>query len=410
MTESVRIEENLYSLSDYSLQLNRWFLKPIGVWPLSASTSRLERTICFVLIFLCYFFVLFTIIPCLLHLILEDENIRMKLKILGPFSHWLIGGINYSTLLLRSREMRVCIEHIQNDWKIVTRQKDQQVMMRYARIGRYTTVFCTAFMQVGVLSHCTMAAFATKIIEIGNETRIIRLLPCGFYKSLISIDVSPTYEIILASQFVSGFIANSSAVGAVGMAAVFAAHAYGQLTVLMIWIKEYVNRSKDHSRNVGLNEIGEIVEHHLRVLSFIAGIEDVMNEICFMELFKCTMNMCMIGYYILTEWKEHDIQYMPAYLIILFSMTFNIFVVCYIGETLKEQCEKVGEVVYMTNWYYLPYKDILNLIQIILRSSMMIKITAGNKNCLRIFQPVAPSHIIQYIFDLLMRKLVKFKI
>lgn len=99
----------------------------------------------------------------------------------------------------------------------------------------------------------------------------------------------------------------------------------------------------------------------------------------------------------------------------------------------------------MTNWYYLPYKDILNLIQIILRSSMMIKITAGklvhmsiftfgnvsyqfiyiylyspiveksgtisgNKNCLRIFQPVAPSHITQYIFDLLMRKLVRFKI
>lgn len=99
----------------------------------------------------------------------------------------------------------------------------------------------------------------------------------------------------------------------------------------------------------------------------------------------------------------------------------------------------------MTNWYYLPYKDILNLIQIILRSSMMIKITAGklvhmsiftfgnvsyqfiyiylyspiveksatipgNKNCLRIFQPVAPSHITQCIFDLLMRKLVKFKI
>lgn len=33
--------------------------------------------------------------------------------------------------------------------------------------------------------------------------------------------------------------------------------------------------------------------------------------------------------------------------------------------------------VYMTNWYQLPGKDILNLIMIISRSSMEVKITAG---------------------------------
>lgn len=33
--------------------------------------------------------------------------------------------------------------------------------------------------------------------------------------------------------------------------------------------------------------------------------------------------------------------------------------------------------VYMTNWYQLPDKDILNLIMIISRSSVEVKITAG---------------------------------
>ena len=38
---------------------------------------------------------------------------------------------------------------------------------------------------------------------------------------------------------------------------------------------------------------------------------------------------------------------------------------------------KVGEIVYMTNWYYLPVKKILDLILIIARSSMVIEMTAG---------------------------------
>lgn len=38
---------------------------------------------------------------------------------------------------------------------------------------------------------------------------------------------------------------------------------------------------------------------------------------------------------------------------------------------------KIGEVVYMTDWYYLPDKTILNLILIILRSTVVVQITAG---------------------------------
>ena len=38
---------------------------------------------------------------------------------------------------------------------------------------------------------------------------------------------------------------------------------------------------------------------------------------------------------------------------------------------------KIGEVVYMTDWYYLPDKTILNLILIILRSTVIVQITAG---------------------------------
>ncbi|XP_017795938.1 PREDICTED: uncharacterized protein LOC108577310 [Habropoda laboriosa] len=375
--ESLVIEANLNSLSDYSLQLNRWFLKPIGAWPPLSLTSKLERIVSYALIVICYCSILFTVIPCLFHLVLEDESIRTKVKVFGPLSHWFVGGINYTTLLLRSKEIRGCVEHMQTDWRIVTRPEDKQVMLKNARIGRYIAIFCAAFMQCGVLGYCVITAFTMQTVEVGNETRIVHLLPCAVYKKMIAVDTSPTNEIVLVSQFVSGFIVNSSVVGAFSLAAVFAAHACGQLSVLMMWIKEFVNRSRDSNKNVCFDKIGVVVEHHLRVLSFIARIESVMSEICFMELFKCTMDICVLSYYILTEWTDHDFQSLTTYFMILISMTFNIFIVCYIGEILTERCKKIGEVVYMTNWYYLPGKDILDLILIISRCSVVIKITAG---------------------------------
>ncbi|XP_067214303.1 odorant receptor 82a-like [Linepithema humile] len=66
-----------------------------------------------------------------------------------------------------------------------------------------------------------------------------------------------------------------------------------------------------------------------------------------------------------------------AYMIIYISMTFNIFIFCYIGEVLTEQCKQVGETAYMTDWYCLPHKTALSFILIIIRSSMVIKLTAG---------------------------------
>lgn len=59
----------------------------------------------------------------------------------------------------------------------------------------------------------------------------------------------------------------------------------------------------------------------------------------------------------------------------------------------------IGEAVYMTNWYYLPGKDILNLVQIILRSSMVIKITAGKLVHMSIYTFGNVSHmLIHYLY------------
>ncbi|XP_017759709.1 PREDICTED: odorant receptor 4-like [Eufriesea mexicana] len=372
--ELAEVTKKFGSLSEYSIQLNRWFLKPIGAWPESSSTTRHEKILSQISIIICWCISLFTIIPALLRLILEKEDLYLKLKAFGPLSHWIVGVFNYAALLLRKDEIRRCIEHIQADWEIITRITDQRIMLKNAKIGRSIAAFTAAFVHSGIVSTCIVLGALKHTTKVGNETISIYRLPCPPYK--IQTDTNPTYGIILGSQFLSGFIVTSSALGAFSVATVVTSHALGQLNVVTNWINEFVNQS-DKERDSHTHKISVIVDHHLRILNLVEHIEHMMSGICFMETFKCMLGMCMPSYYMLAEWSEHNIQNLVTYALVAVSMTFNIFLVCYIGELLSEQCKKVGDIVYMTNWYQLPDKEILNLVMIISRSSMEIKITAG---------------------------------
>ncbi|XP_033302047.1 uncharacterized protein LOC117234754 [Bombus vosnesenskii] len=266
MNESTIIKTDAKSHSDYSLQLNRWFLKPIGAWPYFSTTSTLEKVISVSLIILCYVVILFSIIPCVAHLIFEDDSFYRKVKVFGPLGHWFIGGINYTNLLFRSKNISDCVEHIETDWQIVTKEKQQQVMLKHAKFGRYVSAICAIFVHSGIMSYCIVSASSTQIIKVGNETRMMRSLPLGVYNRMIPVDTSPANEIVLVMQFLSAFITDSSGIGFYTLASVLAAHACGQLSVLTIWISDYVNEAGNRKEDASFRKIGTIVEHHLRTL------------------------------------------------------------------------------------------------------------------------------------------------
>ncbi|XP_076760937.1 uncharacterized protein LOC143429290 [Xylocopa sonorina] len=370
-------ETDLNSYTDYSLQLNRWILKPIGVWPAFSTTTKLERIVSVVLNVICYGCMVSVSFVSLLQLLLEEEASYTKLKIAAALTHWFTSSFTYTTLLLRSKDIQFCVRHMDSDWRTVRRKRDQEVMLENAKFGRYVATFCAAIMQGGILSAVFVIVQTMEEIQVGNETRIVHVLITPVYKKLVNVDESPMNEIVLAVQILSVFVANSSTVGTFSLAAVLAAHACGQLGVLMLRINESMNASRNQKEAVKSKELRLIVEHHLRTLNFVLYTEEVMNQMYFLELFRCVLDICLIGYLSLADLAENNIESAVTLFTCVLAICFNVFIMCYIGETLTEQCKKVGEVVYMTNWYYLPDKVILDLILIIVRSNVVIDITAG---------------------------------
>ncbi|KAG5318442.1 OR4 protein, partial [Acromyrmex heyeri] len=434
-------------LHDHSVQLNRWFLKPIGAWPQEPTTSNSEKAVSRILIFICYFLIAFTVIPCALNVFFEEKDVELKLRAAGPLSHWFMGGLNYCSLLLRSADIRKCMQHMEMDWRIMKQSRDREIMTRNAKLGRFVAGFCAICMHGGVFSYNIVSGMTTVMVSIGDNQSVSMLqLPCAFYNKLIDTRYSPANEIVLMTQMLSGFIVNSTTVSACSLAAVFAIHACGQLDILILRLGKLVE-GEDAEKNESVhrrltnivnhhlrvlrfigciedvmhqiclvellgctfnlcmlgyysitldmlfswlndlvdeegNESAEqrlaiIVEHHLRVLSFISRMETIMQQICLVELLGCTLNMCLLAYYFITNMDSFDMAKTISYVIIYLSVAFNIFIFCYIGEILTEQCKNVGERVYMINWYELPHKTALGLILVITRSSNVIKITAG---------------------------------
>ncbi|XP_025265284.1 uncharacterized protein LOC105252252 isoform X2 [Camponotus floridanus] len=359
--------------NDYSLQLTRWFLTPIAAWP-RICTSTIDRVSLQAHILSCLSLITIIMVPCLLYVSLEEKDIQIKLSVMGPLSHWIMGTINYWLLLMRSEDIRECVRHMETDWKLVRRIDDQEVMLRYAKIGRFIAGFCAVFMQSGTLLFVVAKAMTSITILVGNVTTSMHPMTCPIYTKFIDTRFSPANEIMLAVELLSCFIVNSITVGACSLAAVFAMHAYGQLNMLFSWLNKLV---ADEENEYADQKLAAIVEHHLRVLSFISRMENIMQNICLVELVGCTINMCLLAYYFITNWNIFDAGKLISLVIIYLSMAFNIFVFCYIGETLTEQCKNVGEKAYMINWYELPHETALDLVLIIARSNNVIRLTAG---------------------------------
>ncbi|XP_018406395.1 PREDICTED: odorant receptor 82a-like [Cyphomyrmex costatus] len=361
---------------DYSLQINRWFLKPIGAWPEINAPSSMCKIIISLQISICLSIIAVPTIPCILYVLFEAKNIQQKLNTMGPLLNRFMSSMNYWVLLKRRDDIKKLILHMETDWNLMQRIDEREVMLQHAKFGRFVTIICGLMMQGGSLLFGLGLSMKTATITIGNETFTTHLTTCPIYSKIIDMRFTPLNEIALVLQNVIILIISFCTAGNCSLAAVFAIHACGQLNVLYAWLHELVKNQTEENDNAQ-QKLAAIVEHHLRILSFISQLESIMNKAAFVELTGCTMALCMLGYYTVTGWEILDMTKITSYLFSYLSMSFNIFIFCYIGGIVTEQCKLVGDMAYMTNWYNLHHTTARGLILIIARSNNVVKITAG---------------------------------
>ncbi|XP_024876729.1 uncharacterized protein LOC112457746 [Temnothorax curvispinosus] len=395
----------------YAVQLCRWILNPIGIWHLIyGRSSQSEKLLSLMLILACFFSLCFVLVPAIPYILLREKDIDIKVKLFGPVGFCLTSAIKYCFLRARVLAIGRCVEHVESDWQVVRHQDHRKMMLRNALIGRRLTTLCVIFLYTGGMSYHTIMPLSSAIANTKtNGSFTSRPLVYPGYDIYFDPQASPAYEIVFFMHCLSAMIQYSATTAACSLAATFATHACGQVQILMTLLDDLV----DGKRIKGTVEkrLSLIAKHHVRVLRFTADVEEILREICLLELVAATLIICLLEYYCLMvrrlryiadkdrmtlsvrklpkgnavlvirlssqEWENSDAVAIFTYFILLISLTFNILIFCYIGQLLVEEFSKIGSAAYEVNWYNLSGHQAVDLVMIITMSHYPPKLTAG---------------------------------
>ncbi|XP_003700846.2 odorant receptor 4-like [Megachile rotundata] len=369
-----QVLKNSYYSSDiqYALQMTQWTLKPIGIWPvIYHRVTRREQLMSVVLMIFGFSALCFVLIPSG-HYIFFTGRISTKISLFGPVGFCLSTTVKYVYLGLRASIFGRCIEHVERDWKAVTDQRHRSIMLECTAFSRKLITMCAAFLYTGGLSHHTLFPFLSKDKQQDNLT--IRPLIYPGYDVYVDSQASPAYEIIFCLHLVTALVIYTISTGAYSLLVIFIMHISGQI---QIQITRLQNLKKAQMEKGQRNPLAIIVYNHVEILRFSENVQAALEEICFTEVVECTINMCMLQYYCLMSWRSSDGVKIITYFTLLCSFTSNIFIFCYIGEILTEQCSQIGKASYEIDWYNLPAKNAHDLILLNLISQNPPKLLAG---------------------------------
>ncbi|XP_033302284.1 odorant receptor 22c-like isoform X1 [Bombus bifarius] len=358
----------------YVTKHNKWVLNSIGMWP--AVLEGIGKFVPKIVIGLSNFVSFFSVVQCVLYIILEEKDPLLRLRLLGLACYSSTNLMKYWALILHKPNIEYCIEQIQTDWKQVEFPRNRLLMLKYGKIGRDLTIYSAAFMYTALVCYVTIMQYAMGM-SLKENNRTIRVLVYPTYSGFFDAQKSPIYEIVYVLQCMCTFVFNSVTVGCCALAALFATHACGQLDVVISQLNDLADGKFAKKNSNPSTRLIEIVEHHIKILKFSAMIESVLQEVCFFEFVGSTFVICLLEYYCITDWQQNNKIGLATYSMLLVSLTFNMFLLCYIGNLLLEKSTNIGISCYMIDWYRLPVKTVQDLMLIIAMSSSPVKISAG---------------------------------
>ncbi|XP_029161001.1 odorant receptor 43a-like [Nylanderia fulva] len=358
-----------------TVQVTRGVLNLIGVWPSRTTPSTFKIIKTKLIRILCQTLLYVVFVSGGLKISLKELNMYRRLKVLGPMCNILMAILKHIALIYQGERLKACIRYIEEDWRKVSPTEDRRIMMDNSKIGRSLAILCVAFMYGSGFSYRTILPLSRGVI-VTPQNVTIRPLPFDGYYLFIDPQKTPAYEIIFIIQLLSGFVQYSVTSGTCSLVALLVLHACGQLQILITMMEDLTQIEYFPNKNVN-RKLAAIIKQHIRIKSFLREVEESLQYTCLIEVIGSTFVLCILGYYIIVEWGENGMTPIIIYTTVLLTFTFNIFILCFIGQLLTDQNTKMYITSCTLDWYRIPHKTAQGLILIIAVSSVPVKITAG---------------------------------
>lgn len=236
--------KNYESDIEYTIQLNRFICRLLGIWPnMNSDTSFTENLKNIILILICYFLLCSELIPTILYVIVIEKRTRIRLKLISSVMFTTVAVLKYCSLVFSKNRVRNCLMRVQDDWQNVASASARDFMLDKAKIARRLLILCGIFMYTSGLYFRTVVPLS-KGKSVTDQNITIRYLPCPSYFVFFDGRISPAYEIMFFIQFFSGFIKYTITVSICSLAALFVMHTCAQLEILMMLMNNLINEQE----------------------------------------------------------------------------------------------------------------------------------------------------------------------
>nr|WGO81753.1 olfactory receptor 75 [Microplitis mediator] len=356
----------------------RWLFYILGLWPFMSNhltTSKIFYAL--IIQIICYSVLMFSIVPSFYHMFWYDKSIKIKIALFGPTGVSVACAFKYLAVIYHLKNIKNCLNQMKKDWEVSKSEEDWKIMTNYAKKGSNVTYFCMAVMYGGGVSHQSAAPFLpsspTSLLRNSSDRPL--LYPTSLFDPYFNTQNSPIYEIFYLSHIIMGVVVCTMMIGTCNLGAILVTHICGQIEIIIIKLQNLAE-NRSHNENFVKN-MSSIIQRHNKIIKLSVYTEQILREMCLIEVVAATLFICMDEYYCLMAWKNDNRIGLTIYSILLVAFIFNIYIFCHIGELLKQQFGKIGDSIYMINWYNFSPKNASNLIMMIAISQNPQKITAG---------------------------------
>nr|AQN78410.1 olfactory receptor 8 [Meteorus pulchricornis] len=246
----------------------RYIFSILGIWPMMTNnTTIIKKRVSAVMRLVCQSLLAFIIIPGLIQFYLL-ENLEIKLAYVAPFGIVIACAFKFTAIVNRRKEIKKCVTQIEQDWREISNENENAVMLDNFKKGERITTVCASVMYYGGISHQIMMPFLPGSIASIFDNTTKRLLVYPTNDMMFNSQITPVYEILYITHIVIGILICTILVGSCHLAILFICHILGQNQTMILKLANLTDEQVDDERKVN-QRFTEIIHLHHKILEYV---------------------------------------------------------------------------------------------------------------------------------------------
>ncbi|KAK2588371.1 hypothetical protein KPH14_004385 [Odynerus spinipes] len=367
---------------DYAIGWNRFNLQLLGIWPSAEDDEKNAGISRYRYIVHAFFMLGFIVLPQSAYLFIVWGDLDLMTEDLATANvPTTIACMKMFVTRYHLETLKPLLSAFIEDWNRPKSVGERSVMLHNSKKARTISMLCTVMILTMVSTYIFLRIVMITQMQ-RDQMEPDRTLICPAYFPY-DVRKTPVFHLTCLGQILAAYSSSVSYSSIDSFISMLVLHVCSQMTNLRIALKNLVDRRSGKVRKTDdfIKELAAIVKRHEHLNRFAKSIEDSFNVLMLVQIVTCTMQVCFQSYQVFTILGNEGEEFPTVqlcFLVLFVAVTLtHLYIYCYVGEMLIVQSSGMGESAYESKWCNLSPKDARNLLFVMHRSAIPLRLTAG---------------------------------